>query len=471
MKKQHSEFPALNQIKIERSKKSFWQYCKNLYPAHYSDDRQFLHDLCNTMQEFVESEDKALIINAPPRHYKSFTATNLCQWCIGKWPNKKVMTGSYNATLSGTFSKGVKNAIQLQNVDGKGIVFSDIFPNIQIKRGDGANDRWALVGQHSTYLATSPTGTATGFGCDFLIIDDLIRSAAEANNALSLQKQWDWFTNTMLSRIEEGGKIIIVMTRWHSRDLSGRALDHFTQLGWSMRHVTLKAMQDDGTMLCDDVLSKESYLDKVRTMGLDIASANYQQEPIDIKGKLYTSLKMYDSVEGISFPDGIFAYCDTADEGSDFLCAVIYGVHNHEVYVLDVYYTKDSMEKTEIELARRLNEWGVSVAIMESNNGGRGFCRAVQRISNDDLKNYKTVIKWYTQNKNKNSRILTMASWVIEHIYFPSNWRHRWPEFYDSMTTYQREGKNEHDDAEDCITAIAERVSKTGSTGFLEVNT
>ena len=89
---------------------------------------------------------------------------------------------------------------------------------------------WSLEGGYNNYLATSATGTATGtatgFGCSLMIIDDLIKNAEESYNENILEKHWDWFTNTMLSRLEEGGKIIIIMTRWATGDLAGRALEH-----------------------------------------------------------------------------------------------------------------------------------------------------------------------------------------------------------------------------------------------------
>src|SRR5690625_5105002 len=193
---------------------------------------------------------------------------------------------------------------------------------------------WSLEGQHNNYLATSPTGTATGFGATLLIIDDLIKNAEEAHNENTLEKHWDWFTNTMLSRLEEGGKIIIIMTRWASNDLAGRALEHFAEEKKQVRHISLKALQEDGTMLCEEILSRESYDMRVRAMGQHIASANYQQEPIDQKGRLYSSFKTYRQLPSEFM--GIYAYCDTADQGNDYLCNIIWGVHDREAYVLDV---------------------------------------------------------------------------------------------------------------------------------------
>ncbi|MBY6828996.1 terminase, partial [Clostridium botulinum] len=177
-------------------------------------------------------------------------------WVLGNDQNEKIMTGSYNETLSTMFSKNVRNSIQEEKADKYKPVFSDVFPGVRIKHGDGAMNLWSLEGGYNNYLATSPTGTATGFGASLLIIDDLIKNAEEAYNEAVLEKHWDWFTNTMLSRLEEGGKIIIIMTRWASGDLAGRALDYYKEQGIKVRHISMKALvnKEKKQMLCPEVL-------------------------------------------------------------------------------------------------------------------------------------------------------------------------------------------------------------------------
>ncbi|MDY4746495.1 MAG: terminase, partial [Veillonella caviae] len=180
------------------------------------------------MQKFIDSDEyNVLIMNLPPRHGKSRTAQLFTQWLLGNRPNTKIMTGSYNETLSKMFSKSVRNAIQEVKADDDITVFSDVFPSVRVATGDAQAHLWSIEGQTNSYLATSPTGTATGFGCSLMIIDDIIKNSEEAYNANVKESHWDWFTNTMLSRLEEGGKIIIIMTRWASDDLAGRAIEHF----------------------------------------------------------------------------------------------------------------------------------------------------------------------------------------------------------------------------------------------------
>lgn len=454
--------------KRELARREFFFYCHLTAPDFYRLDRQYLVDLCREFQEFLESDEKVMIVNEPPRHGKSRTAGKLVEWILGKDQKKKIMTGSYNETLSTTFSKNVRNTITEQKADAGKTIFSDIFPGITIKRGDGAMNLWSLEGGYNNYLATSPTGTATGFGADIIIVDDLIKSAEEAHNETTKEKHWSWFTDTMLSRLEEGGKIIIIMTRWASDDLAGRALEHYLEQGVKVRHICMKALVDreKKQMLCPEILSYQSYMEKVAAMGEDIAAANYQQEPIDLKGCLYTSFKTYDKLpvdtEGNSLFEGIYNYTDTADEGDDYLCSIIWGVYMKEAYILDVYYTQQGMEITEPETARRFKEWRVNLSRIESNNGGSGFARNVKRISEEDLRNFLTVFKWFHQSKNKKARILSNATWVMDHILYPANWKHKWPDYYKSMVKYQKEGENKHDDAQDCTTGVAETMYMLG---------
>ena len=449
------------QAKRELARREFFYFCNLMAPDFYKPERRYLVELCEALQSFYEDEKaKVLIINEPPRHGKSRTAGLFVEWVLGRNPAEKIMTGSYNNILSATFAKNVRNAIQEVKADENITVYSDIFPNVRIKRGDAAMDMWSLDGGYNSYLATSPSGTATGFGCSLLIIDDIIKNAEEAYNETAKEKSWLWFTNTMLSRLEEGGKILIIMTRWASDDLAGRAIEHF---GEAAKVITMQALQPDGSMLCDEILSRRSYEEKVRAMGADIASANYQQEPIDLKGQLYSSFKTYDrvptDVNGNPLFTSIRNYTDTADTGSDYLCSIVYGVYNGEAYALDILYTKDAMEETEPATAAMLYKNGVNVADFESNNGGRGFARQVRRILQDTYKSNKTVINTFAQTKNKAARILSNSTWVMEHIYFPTNWKDRWPEYYRAMTRYQREGKNANDDAADATTGIAEKIN------------
>ena len=453
------------QARLELARRDFFYYCHMKAPNFYKKDRKFLVDMCEQMQEFINSDEEVLIINEPPRHGKSRTGQCFVEWVLGNDHSQKIMTGSYNEKLSTQFAKGVRNTIQEEKADADRVVYTDIFPGTAIKRGDGSMNMWSLEDGYNNYLATSPTGTATGFGATLMIIDDVIKNAEEANNADVKEKHWEWFTNTMLSRLEEGGKIIIIMTRWASDDLAGKALEHFKEIGMKVRHINMRAIQEDGSMLCSEILSYKSAMNKKATMGAEIFNANYQQEPIDIKGRLYSSFKTYDGL--LPQFKSIKNYTDTADTGSDYLCSIVYGVtFANEAYVLDVIYTKEPMEITEPLVAEQLYNFNVNDADIESNNGGRGFARSVDNLLWEKYQSNRTYINPFTQSKNKIARILSNATWVMQHIYFPVDWKNRWSDYYDAMIKYQREGKNAHDDAPDATTGIAEMIQGGNTIGF-----
>lgn len=138
--------------RCELSRREFWVYCQTKSPDFYKSNRTFLHEFCDDLQTFIESsnEKEILVVNMPPRHGKSRTIGNFVEWVLGNDQTQKIMTGSYNETLSTTFSKNVRNTIQETKADVERIVFSDIFPNVSIKKGDGAMNMWSYL--HSTLV-------------------------------------------------------------------------------------------------------------------------------------------------------------------------------------------------------------------------------------------------------------------------------------------------------------------------------
>lgn len=459
----------IQKTKVELARRKFFNFCNLLQPKFYRKDRKYLVDLCNTLQDFYEKdEEDILIINEPPRHGKSFTSQLFTEWVLGKNKDMQIMTASYNTDLSTGFSKKVRDNISMEKVDKYIPVYNDVFPHTKIKYGDSRMDRWSIEGSYNNYLATSPNGTATGFGCKLMIIDDVIKNSEEAHNSTIKEKHFSWFTDTMLSRLECGGKIIIIMTRWASDDLAGRILQWCKDTNKKYKHINMKAINDDNTMLCDSVLSYNKALELKSLMGADIFSANYQQIPIDLEGRLYSHFKTYESKPNFN---RISAYIDTADKGSDYLCCIIYGEYNNEAYVLDVVHTQAKMELTEGIVAKRLYENGVNKCKIEGNNGGEGFSRSVERILRERYNSNQCVISTFHQSKNKEARILSNATWIEEHIYYPINWNSKWQSYYEAMFNYQASGKNKHDDAPDATTGVAEQFNgkRKGRAKFYKI--
>lgn len=438
--------------KMELARRHLYDFCQVLFPTFYKDERSYLKEFCESVENFINDKDKRfLIINMPPRHGKSLTDQCLTAWLLGRDPTCRVMTASYNEDVASVFSKNVRNTIQTEKI-GERVVFFDMFPKTKVKYGDASAKKWTIDGQSQiSYLATSPNGTATGFGCDYLICDDLIKSAEEAYNETALDNTYQWFVNTMLSRLEGQKKCIIVMTRWSSRDLAGRIMEAFPD---ECEIIKYHVQNDKGEMLCEDILNEKDMNLIKREMNVDIFEANYNQTPIDVKGRLYQEFKEWEKL-----PSGkIINFTDTADTGSDFLCSINGVVFEKEFYISDLVFLDEAMEVTEPKVAELLFSGAVNVSRIESNNGGRGFARNVQRLMNERYGSNRTQIESVPQTHNKESRILASSAWVQNHIYMPPNWRTRFPEFYKQVMSYQRKGKNAHDDALDVLASIYEFV-------------
>lgn len=448
-----------HEAKKELARRYLYDYCQLRYPKLYKDERLYLKEVCEKIQQFTEQNEKRfLVINLPPRFLKSLTGTCLVEWLFGLNPKLKVMTGSYNETLSTTFARKVRDTIDEQ--PSKGIeVYNNLFPKTKVKYGQASKSLWALDGSgQDNYLATSPTGTATGFGANYIILDDIIKNAEEAYNSMVLDKHWDWFTNTMMSRTEgDSWKVIDIMTRWAKDDLAGRIIDNYGDL---VEVITFKAVQDDGSMLCEDILTKEDYLIKTQEMASEIVEANYNQKPIDVKGRLYESFMTYETLPDSAKDARKLNYTDTADKGADFLCSVCYTPIGEDVYINDVYISDDKMEVTEPEVADMLDRNNVNEAEIESNNGGRGFARNIERLLKE-RQCLKCVVTDKPQTANKEARILSSSAWVSRHVFMPPNWIKKYPQFAKQLLSYQRKGKNEHDDAPDVMASIYERVANT----------
>ena len=450
-------------LQCELARREFWEYCKLLHKDFYREDREFLKELCYKLQDFYYNDDEFMIVNEPPRHGKSFTATNFVEWVLGQNPLERIMSASYSHDLSKNFSKKVRGTISTEKI-GDNIVYSDIFQETKLKFGSSEAMKWQTDKSNQiNYLATSPSGSATGFGCTLMVIDDLVKNAYEANNESILEAQYEWFVNTMLSRREGKKKVLIIMTRWSSKDLAGKILEYVKENNISYSHINFKAEQEDGTMLCPSIFDKKASERAKQLMGEDIYEANYNQTPIDMKGCLYSNLQTYSELPTVL---EVCNYTDTADEGTDYLCSINYAIcSDDKAYILDVIYTQDAMEITEPLVAGMLTKDDVNYAVIESNNGGKGFARNVERICRENNNNH-TMFKRFTQTKNKVSRILTGATGVMQNVIFPEDWKSMYPKFYKDVTQFQRLGKNKVDDCVDVLTGIYEQLRKRTNSGW-----
>jgi hypothetical protein len=267
-----------------------------------------------------------LMQNLPPRIGKSRTLVNFCKWVFGQTVQNKVITCSYNDDMAQDFSRYTRDGIDETKTYPHEVIFSDIFPDVKIKKGNASYGQWALDGAFFNYKGAGVGGSITGKGCNISIVDDPVKDAEEAFNDNRLDKIWTWYTGTFLSRLEQGGIEIVNMTRWANGDICGRILDNPLEAQeWFV--FRLEAFyKDAGEMLAPELLGRERYEQLKRNVEPSIFIANYHQEPVDIEGRLYSSFKTYEHLpqdaEGNPLIEGIINYTDTADQGDDYLASI-----------------------------------------------------------------------------------------------------------------------------------------------------
>jgi len=183
--------------------------------------------MADAFERVARGEIKRLIINMPPRHTKSeFASYLLPAWFLGKFPHKKVIQTSHTAELAVGFGRKVRNLVDQE-------VYEDIFPGVGLQSDSKAAGRWD-TNKGGNYFAIGVGGAVTGKGADLLIIDDphseQEAALAEVNPEI-YDKTYEWYTSGPRQRLQPGGAIVIVMTRWSLKDLTGRVLKSSAQRG------------------------------------------------------------------------------------------------------------------------------------------------------------------------------------------------------------------------------------------------
>jgi hypothetical protein len=227
---------------------------------------------------FVAKGYKILILCVPPRHGKSEEATiNFPAWYLGRNPTLEVITSSYSADLAHDFGRKTRRLVSAP-------IYQSIF-GISLASEQKAVDKWQ-TSKGGTYTSTGVGGAITGRGANLLIIDDPLKNREDANSITIRNKQWDWFTSTAYTRLEPGGVVVLILTRWHLDDLAGRILVH-EELSKRTKLIVFPAIATDdeqyrrkGDYLWPTRYAPEEYESIKQAIGPYDWSALYQQSPI-----------------------------------------------------------------------------------------------------------------------------------------------------------------------------------------------
>ena len=419
--------------------------------------------ICDALDDVLNGKCNKLIINISPRYGKTECAVkNFIAMGLAVNPCAKFIHLSYSANLAQDNSIAVKNIVQSEE-------YQRLYPT-RITYGKNMKSQWE-TDQGGGLYATSTLGQITGFGAGLvekegepyrfggaIVIDDPIKPE-DALSDVVRERVNRRFETTVRNRVNSRNTpIIIIMQRLHEHDLCGY-LQEIEPDEWRVLSLPVITVNENGER---EALWPYKHtleeLDKINAANSFVFETQYMQNPTPMEGLMYEHpFKTYSKLPPVKL--GTMCNCtDSADTGADYLCSITYLAMKDGYYVVDVIFTKKSMEHTEPWMAQSLAKWEVRYCVIESNNGGRAFARNVERLSRE-YGNQRTTFITFTQTKNKQVRIFTRSQEVNNMLIFPEDWEHRWPEFANHMKSYRKEGSNAHDDGPDCATMVIERGS------------
>lgn len=429
--------------------------------------------ICNALDDVISGKIRKLIINIAPRYGKTELAVkNFISYGLALNPSSKFIHLSYSDDLAHDNSEEIRDIVKSEE-------YQRLFPYVQIKRGADSKKKWNTTAGGGVY-AVSTGGQITGFGAGevddiddkeigaeidsiskearfagAIVIDDPIKPE-DALSDVKREKINQRFEMTIRNRVNSRNTpIIIIMQRLHENDLCGYLMK--TEPGeWTVLSLPAIENEADGkeVPLWDfkHTLDELHHLNKINPFTFE---TQYMQNPTPMAGLMYGVFKTY---KEIPYTNRAIRknYTDTADTGIDKLCSIDYIDTEIGNFILNVLYTDAPMEVTEPKVATMLAKDGITVANIESNNGGRGFARNVEKQSRI-IGNDETEIKWFHQSGNKEVRIFTRSAEVMNLTYMPEGWETLFPEFHAEIKSFRKFGKNAHDDGADALTGTVEK--------------
>ena len=361
----------------EQMTQHFLSFVKKMWPAFIEGHHHSI--MADAFERVINGKLKRLIINMPPRHTKSeFASYLLPAWFLGRSPEKKVIQTAHTAELAVGFGRKVRNLVGDEG-------FQKTFPGVKLRQDSKAAGRWN-TNSEGEYFAIGVGGAVTGKGADLLIIDDPhSEQEARSPDASVFDPVYEWYTSGPRQRLQPGGAIVIVMTRWHQRDLAGQILKASQQRHGSdeWEIIQLPAILPSGKSLWPEFWPKAE-LEKLK-IELPAAkwSAQYQQDPTAEEQALIKR-DWWRKWEEDEPPDCEFIIqsWDTAflkTERADYSACTTWGVffkedavgkENANIVLLDSF--KDRMEFPELKaVAHKVyTQWEPDACIVEAKAAG-----------------------------------------------------------------------------------------------------
>ena len=362
-------------LEREKCQKSFMSYVKRMWPGFVHGRHHAL--MAKKFEEIAEGKVKRLIINMAPRHTKSeFASYLLPSWFLGKYPGKKVIQTSNTADLAVNFGRKVRNLVMSEQ-------FAQVFPDVALRQDSKAAGRWA-TNKNGEYFAIGVGGTVTGKGADLLIIDDPhSEQEAATGNPEVFDRVYEWYTSGPRQRLQPGGAIVIVMTRWGDRDLTGRiikdAISRDKTEEWEI--IELPAIMPSGKALWPEFWSLKELEALREELPPSKWNSQYQQNPTGEEGAI-VKREWWNVWEKEDPPqcEFIIQSWDTAftkSERADYSACTTWGVFSKDenerdpqVILLDAFQKRMEFPELKDKAFEMYKEWEPDVCLIEAKAAG-----------------------------------------------------------------------------------------------------
>ena len=445
-------------LQREAAQQDFMKFVGEMWPGFINGAHHKV--MAQKFQDIAEGKCKRLIINMPPRHTKSeFASYLLPAWFLGKFPGKKIIQCSNTAELAVGFGRKVRNLVGSEQ-------YARIFPNVSLRSDSKAAGRWS-TNSNGEYFAIGVGGTVTGKGADLLIIDDphSEQEAAIANtNPEVYDKVYEWYGSGPRQRLQPGGSIIVVMTRWSKRDLTGKILKSSIERdGDTWEIIDFPAILPSGKALWPQFWRLEELQALKEELPVSKWNAQYQQQPTSEEGALVKREWWQEwTLEKPPVCEYIIQSWDTAytkNERSDYSACTTWGVFylnedemQPNIILLDA--VKERLEFPELKerALQYYKEWEPDVFIVEAKAAGSPLIFELRRMG--------IPVSEFTPTRG-NDKIARMNS-VTDLFASGKVWapRKRWAEeVIEEMAAFPN---SEHDDLVDSSTQALIRYRKGG---------
>jgi predicted phage terminase large subunit-like protein len=446
----------------ELAQEKFLKFVERVWPTFIGGRHH--KRMAEAFERVANGTCKRLIINMPPRHTKSeFASYLLPAWFLGKFPHKKVIQTSHTAELAVGFGRKVRNLVDSE-------VYNEIFPGLSLQSDSKAAGRWN-TSKGGDYFAIGVGGAVTGKGADILIIDDPHseqEAAMAASNPEIYDKTYEWYTSGPRQRLQPGGAIVIVMTRWAQRDLTGQVIKADAQRGgegWEV--IEFPAILPSGNPLWPEFWS----LNELEALREELPNskwqAQYQQNPVGNESAIIKrDWWKWWKADRPPYCDYILQTWDTAFEKNnraDYSAGTTWGIFNNDedhglpnIVLLDTYKKRVEWVDLKKDVLEQYRQWQPDSILIEKKATGAPLIYELRAMG--------IPVQDYTPSKgnDKIARLNSVSDIIASgKVWVPET---RWAEeLVDEIAAFP---SGEHDDLVDA-TSLALMRFRAG--GFLRL--